>query len=145
MRYPYFKTYEEDNWYFAKMAKALSHPVRVAIVRFLYDRGEGDYGTMVEHLPLSRASISGHLRILREAGFLKGKAEGKRVVYQLNKGVLGIFENGIKNVKVKKQGVLSKRRMAERVGRATARWFEEIPLGLRTGPYYAAMYLDGRG
>lgn len=68
----------------ARLAKALGHPARVAIVRMLAARGECVCGTIVEGLPLSQATVSQHLKVLKEAGVVHGEIDGPRVCYCLN-------------------------------------------------------------
>jgi len=63
------------------MAKALGHPARVAIVRLLLRRGECICGDIVERLPLAQATVSQHLKVLKEAGWIRGEVDGPRVCY----------------------------------------------------------------
>lgn len=65
----------------ARLAKALGHPARVAIVRLLLGSGECVCGDIVDRLPLAQATISQHLKVLREAGFIQGEIDGPRVCY----------------------------------------------------------------
>jgi ArsR family transcriptional regulator len=65
----------------AALARALGHPARVAILRFLVRRGECVCGSIVEHLPLAQATVSQHLKVLKEAGLVQGEVEGPRVCY----------------------------------------------------------------
>jgi ArsR family transcriptional regulator len=145
MRYPYFRKYEEENLYFSVMAKALSHPARVANVRFLYDRGEGDVSTLVDLLPLSRATVSEHLRVLRAVGFISGKEEGKRVRYRIERRTVGIFGKGVESIEAKKRGVLARGGKRTPKGGEDESWFEGLPLSSRPGPYSAAKSLGGIG
>ena len=66
------------------LAKALSHPARVAIVELLALRGPSLCGTIVNELPLSQSTISQHLKELRTAGLIKGEIDGPRVNYYLD-------------------------------------------------------------
>lgn len=65
----------------ARLAKALGHPVRVEIVRFLADQTSCFYGDLADRLPLARSTVSEHLRILREAGLVRGEVDGPRACY----------------------------------------------------------------
>jgi DNA-binding transcriptional ArsR family regulator len=65
----------------AKMAKALSHPARVAILNILIKRQACICGDIVEELPLSQSTISQHLKELKEAGLIKGEIEGVTTCY----------------------------------------------------------------
>lgn len=65
----------------ARLAKALGHPARVAIIRLLQGRGECICGDIVDRLPLAQATISQHLKVLRDAGWIQGEIDGPRVCY----------------------------------------------------------------
>lgn len=65
----------------ARLAKALAHPARVAIVRLLLTGGECICGGIVDQIPLAQATVSQHLKVLKEAGWIKGEVDGPRVCY----------------------------------------------------------------
>ena len=65
----------------ARLAKALGHPARVAIVRMLADHGECVCGDIVSRLPLAQATVSQHLKVLKEAGLIQGEIDPPRVCY----------------------------------------------------------------
>lgn len=65
----------------ARLAKALGHPARVKIVRFLLERDECIVGAVVDELPLAQSTVSQHLKVLREAGLIHGEVEGSRICY----------------------------------------------------------------
>ena len=64
----------------ATLAKALAHPVRVQIVRILA-RTEGCVNQLVEQLPLAQSTVSQHLKVLKDAGLVRGTVEGPRTCY----------------------------------------------------------------
>ena len=68
----------------ARMTKALGHPARVAIMRLLIARGECVCGAIVDELPLAQATVSQHLKVLKEAGLVQGEIDGPRVCYCVN-------------------------------------------------------------
>jgi len=68
----------------ARLAKAVGHPVRAAILRFLLRHGECMCGALVARLPLAQSTVSQHLKILKQAGFLLGEVDGPRVCYGAN-------------------------------------------------------------
>jgi ArsR family transcriptional regulator, arsenate/arsenite/antimonite-responsive transcriptional repressor len=68
----------------AMMTKALGHPARVAIMRLLIARGECVCGAIVDELPLAQATVSQHLKVLKEAGLVQGEIDGPRVCYCVN-------------------------------------------------------------
>ncbi len=65
----------------AKYANALSHPARIAILKFLIKNQECICGDIVNKLPLSQSTVSQHLKELKAAGLIKGEIEGKKVCY----------------------------------------------------------------
>lgn len=65
----------------ARLAKALGHPARVKILRFLLDRDECMVGAIVNELPLAQSTVSQHLKVLREAGLIYGEVDGTRICY----------------------------------------------------------------
>ncbi len=68
----------------AALAKALGHPARVAILRQLAEAGTCICGELVDALPLAQATVSQHLKVLKEAGFVQGEIDGPRVCYCVN-------------------------------------------------------------
>ena len=68
----------------ARFFKALAHPARVEIIRVLAQRGVCVCGEIVDELPLAQATVSQHLKALKEAGLIHGEIEGPSVCYCLN-------------------------------------------------------------
>jgi len=68
----------------AEMAKAISHPARVAILEVIMQKGACVCGDIVEELPLSQSTVSQHLKELKKAGILKGEIDGPYRCYCLN-------------------------------------------------------------
>jgi len=65
----------------AVLAKALGHPARVRILRLLLAREACYCGQIVDELPLAQATVSQHLKVLRDAGLIVGEIEGLRTCY----------------------------------------------------------------
>jgi ArsR family transcriptional regulator, arsenate/arsenite/antimonite-responsive transcriptional repressor len=65
----------------AVLAKALGHPTRVRIMRLLLARDACYCGELVDELLLAQATVSQHLRVLRDAGLIVGEIEGLRTCY----------------------------------------------------------------
>ena len=65
----------------AKIAKALAHPARIAILNLLAKRQACVCGDIVDELPLSQSTVSQHLKELKEAGLITGEIEGAKVCY----------------------------------------------------------------
>ena len=73
----------------AELARALSHPARIAILEILARRDTCICGDFVDELPLAQASVSRHLKTLKEAGLIKGEVDGPRSCYCLDRDALG--------------------------------------------------------
>ena len=69
----------------AVLAKALGHPARVRILRLLLARDACCCGELVEELPLAQATVSQHLKVLKDAGLVVGEIEGLRTCYCANR------------------------------------------------------------
>ncbi len=67
--------------------RALADPIRREILNLLKD-GRMAAGEIVEHFPVTAASISRHLAVLKEAELIRDKREGKYIYYELNASVL---------------------------------------------------------
>ena len=65
----------------AALARAVAHPVRVRIVRLLSRRTSCMCGDIVDELPLAQSTVSQHLKVLKEAGLIRGEVDGPRVCY----------------------------------------------------------------
>ena len=68
----------------ARLARALGHPARVAIVRLLLRKGDCQCRVIVDRLPLAQATVSQHLKVLKEAGLVRGEIDPPRVCYCIN-------------------------------------------------------------
>ncbi|MDH3710170.1 MAG: metalloregulator ArsR/SmtB family transcription factor [Cyclobacteriaceae bacterium] len=69
----------------ATLAKALGHPARVAILEKLLKIDRCICGDLVSELPLSQATVSQHLRALKDVGLIKGNIEGTSVCYCIDR------------------------------------------------------------
>ncbi len=65
----------------ALLAKAVGHPARVQILRLLVRREACICGDIVDELPLAQSTVSQHLKVLKEAGLIRGEIDGPRVCY----------------------------------------------------------------
>lgn len=72
-------------------ARALSHPARIAILRFLASREEAPSLEIVASLPLSQPACSRHLSELVKAGLLSSRPDGNHVFYRLERKSLSRF------------------------------------------------------
>ncbi len=69
----------------ARIAKAMGHPTRVAILNFLARRKECFFGDIHEVLPIAKATVSQHMSELKDAGLIQGTIEPPKVKYCINK------------------------------------------------------------
>ena len=68
--------------------KALGHPVRLQIFRYLTESGACFGGDISAQLPVAASTASQHLKILREAGLVTGTIDGPRRCYCITKEAL---------------------------------------------------------
>ena len=68
----------------ARLAKAMGHPTRVAILEFLAKRDECFFGDIAEVLNISKPTVSQHLKELKEAGLIQGEVLAPKVRYCVN-------------------------------------------------------------
>lgn len=81
------------NETFARLAKALGHPARVAIVRLLLRREGCVCGEIVDELPLAQSTVSQHLKQLKEAGLIRGEIDGPRTCYCVEPGAVALLKS----------------------------------------------------
>lgn len=67
----------------AVLAKAIAHPVRVRIIRMLAQEKAYICGNIAKNIPLAQSTISQHLKVLKDAGLIRGNVEGPRICYCL--------------------------------------------------------------
>ena len=68
----------------AALAWAVAHPARVRILRILIARKACVCGELVDQMPLAQSTVSQHLKILKEAGLVRGEIDGPKVCYCVN-------------------------------------------------------------
>lgn len=69
----------------ARFAKALGHPIRIAILRMLANQTCCFHGDMSELLPIAKSTLSQHLNELKDAGLIQGEITPPTVKYCINK------------------------------------------------------------
>jgi len=75
----------------AAMFKVLGHPARLAILQFIINQKACICNDLVEELGLAQATISQHLKELKNIGLLQGSVEGKTVCYCIDEVVWNEF------------------------------------------------------
>ncbi|MBI9083128.1 MAG: winged helix-turn-helix transcriptional regulator [Desulfobacterales bacterium] len=81
-----------DTDTFAALCKALGHPARIRIVEHLKAENRCICGQIVDILPLAQSTVSQHLKILKDAGLVRGEVEGPRTCYCLDLDLLKRFK-----------------------------------------------------
>ncbi len=77
------------------MFKALGNPLRFEVLKFLIARPGCITGDIVDFLPIAQATVSQHLKVLREAGWLEGTVQGPATSYCLNEGNIAWFRTKV--------------------------------------------------
>jgi ArsR family transcriptional regulator len=80
------------------MFKALGNPIRFEIMKFLVTHPGCITAEIVDHLPIAQATVSQHLRVLRDAGWIKGFAEGTATCYELDASRIASFRRWIDEI-----------------------------------------------
>ena len=97
--------YKEDTEELAAFAKALGHPTRIAILKYLENQSCCFTGDLVDFFPLAQSTISQHLKELKNAGLIQGELTPPKIKYCIHqenwekaKSMFDSFFNfGIKN------------------------------------------------
>ena len=82
----------------AILAKALGHPARVAIMDYLLKVDACICGDIVNELPLAQATVSQHLKELKNAGLIKGDVEGNTICYCIDEKALDTLQTYFGNI-----------------------------------------------
>lgn len=73
--------YDKQSEELARFAKALGHPVRIEILKYLDKSSCCFTGDLVHILPLAQSTVSQHLKELKDAGLIKGEITPPKVKY----------------------------------------------------------------
>ncbi len=77
----------------ANLFKALAHPARLQILKFLAETKNCISGDISDELPLSRTTVNQHLKELKDAGLIKGHIEGVKMKYCLDSSKVKDMKN----------------------------------------------------
>ncbi|MBF0530235.1 MAG: winged helix-turn-helix transcriptional regulator [Deltaproteobacteria bacterium] len=83
---------EVDTETLAQWCKAIGHPARVRIIKYLQEVNRCFCGNIVDQLPLAQSTVSQHLKSLKEAGLIRGEVEGPATCYCIDRNVLNQFK-----------------------------------------------------
>lgn len=70
--------------YSCNLMRALAHPLRLKILEYIDQKGETNVNKIYHELQIEQSITSQHLKILRLAGVVLGRREGKKVYYTIN-------------------------------------------------------------
>ena len=79
------KDYSIRQEQLARFAKAMGHPARITILQFLAKQETCYFGDINEELPIAKATVSQHLKELKDAGLIQGEVETPKVKYCINR------------------------------------------------------------
>ena len=88
--------FDESLQELAYYSKVISHPARLAILKFLAESETGISGEISGFLPLSRTTVSQHLSELRRAGLIDYEVNGLKIIYSLNRKAIKKFNKSFK-------------------------------------------------
>jgi len=83
MTYKKTDLFDKDLQRIAEVAKVMSHPARLAILRYLANCKTCISGDITNEIPLSRTTVSQHLQELKRVGLIHGEIDGLKVNYCL--------------------------------------------------------------
>jgi DNA-binding transcriptional ArsR family regulator len=81
MTYPKSIEYKEEEIALARIAKALGHPARIAIMKHLAAMSDCCFTDILQELPIAQSTVSQHLSELKDAGLIRGNLEPPKVLY----------------------------------------------------------------
>ncbi len=85
--------FEKELQVRASLFKALGHPARLAILKYLAEIKSCICGDISEELPLSRTTVNQHLKELKKVGLITGTVSGVKTNYCLNPTKVDLLEN----------------------------------------------------
>ena len=80
------------------MFKALGNPIRFEVMKFLVTHPGCITGDIVDHLPIAQATVSQHLKVLRQAGWIDGTITGTATNYCLNEENIAWFREKVGDI-----------------------------------------------
>lgn len=76
--------FDKQEQHCAGLFKALAHPARIQILKYLAQTKTCISGDISKELPLGRTTVNQHLKALKRAGLIQGVVSGSRTNYCLN-------------------------------------------------------------
>ncbi len=87
---------EQDR--LVRMFKAIGNPTRFEIMKFLVTHPTCITGDIVDYLPIAQATVSQHLKVLREAGWIDGTVQGPATSYCLHEENIAWFRDKVGDI-----------------------------------------------
>jgi ArsR family transcriptional regulator, arsenate/arsenite/antimonite-responsive transcriptional repressor len=85
MAYTLSKDYKEEEITLARFSKAMGHPARIAILKYLASLNTCCFGDINKELPIAKATVSQHLSELKDSGLIRGSIDPPKVNYCIDK------------------------------------------------------------
>lgn len=79
----------------SELAKALGHPARIKILNFLARQKHCVCSPIVDEIGLAQSTVSQHLKILKESGWIQGSISGNKVCYCINPETVEFYQENI--------------------------------------------------
>ena len=92
MTYKKSELFDEDLQKLSEIAKVMSHPARLAILRYLAKCKTCISGDISNEIPLSRTTVSQHLQELKRVGLIIGEIDGLKVNYCLCNSCIDVIK-----------------------------------------------------
>ncbi|MFZ9970318.1 MAG: ArsR/SmtB family transcription factor [Bacteroidia bacterium] len=91
-------SFEDSLQALARLSKAIGHPARIAILLHLKQQGACTCQDIVDALPYSQSTVSGHLQKLKEGGYILMKPVKTSSIYSLRKESLNELQDSLGEV-----------------------------------------------
>jgi len=95
--------FEKSDIKLAKIAKALSHPARIAILRHLSSVDSCSFSDISKNIPLADSTVSQHMTELKSAGLVRAHSDPPRINYCIDAGNWKLARKLFKDLIIKKQ------------------------------------------
>jgi ArsR family transcriptional regulator len=95
---PMSKQLNSEETRLAQMMKAMGNPTRMWVMRYLHDNPMCITGDIVSATPLAQATVSQHLKVLRDAGLICGTVEGPAMSYCIDNDNLDWFKRQVNDL-----------------------------------------------
>jgi len=95
------KIITEDLERLSELARGLSHQHRLKIIKILAKLPSDNQcmvSSLVDQLPIAQSTVSQHLKILKETGWIEGRIDGPRVCYCIKEDVFAEYKNDLEQL-----------------------------------------------